>query len=63
MSGSDLYHVCGECATGMLTIFLIPIVHELGHWLAAIAILGLQQGLEARARAATAPEELERIAW
>jgi len=30
---------------------------------ATIAILGLQQGLEVRARAATTPEELEGIVW
>ena len=30
---------------------------------ATIAILGLQQGLEVRARAATTPEELEAITW
>jgi hypothetical protein len=30
---------------------------------ATIAILGLQQGLEVRARAATTPEELEAIVW
>ncbi len=30
---------------------------------ATIAILGLQQGLEVRARAATTPEELEAILW
>ena len=30
---------------------------------ATIAILGLQQGLEVRARAATTPEELESIRW
>jgi len=30
---------------------------------ATIAILGLQQGLEVRARAASTPEELEEIVW
>ena len=30
---------------------------------ATIAILGMQQGLEVRARAATTPEELESIRW
>lgn len=30
---------------------------------ATVAILGLQQGLEVRARAATTPEEVEAIAW
>lgn len=30
---------------------------------ATVAILGMQQGLEVRARAATTPEELEEIAW
>ena len=30
---------------------------------ATIAILGMQQGLEVRARAATTPEELEAITW
>ena len=30
---------------------------------ATIAILGMQQGLEVRARAATTPEELEGIVW